>query len=141
MTKEAFIKLLVGRPGRLRLATWILANDEDFFYQFQAVTGTGDVISEVQICLGQLERLGLIEASPRSGREKYYRRLPSPTWDVFRSAIAAIASLDRESFFDEEHQGTKRGTVKPLPRRPPVRARDVARGSERKPRRSVSKRT
>jgi hypothetical protein len=138
VTKDEFIKALIGRPGRLRLAAWILANDDAFFYQWQAVTGTGNVISEVQICLGQLEKLGLIEASPRSSREKYYRRLSSPTWEVFRSTITAVASLERSSFFDAERRAPKKDSVRAIPRRIGASSGE-ARRHQAKTRRSDSK--
>ena len=102
MSRDEFAKLLIGRPGRLRLAAWILKNvaANGYFYQDEARKGTGDVINEVRGNLQHFELLGMIKTSyrdPGPGRRLYYRRREGPAWPVYEAAIAAVANLGRES--------------------------------------------
>jgi|SRR6266576_2796181 len=95
VTRDEFAKLVIGRPGRIRLAAWLIGRSDPFFYQHQAVLGTGDVISEVQHCLEHFIKLGLIEKSRRD-RQQYYRRLDTPVWNVFQATLDALAALERK---------------------------------------------
>lgn len=100
--REELAKLLVGRPGRLRLAGWILSNVavDAYFYQDEARQGTGDVINEVRQNLQHLETLGLIRTAyrdPGPGRRLYYQRTASPVWAVYEATLTAIATIERES--------------------------------------------
>lgn len=100
MDREEFVKRLLGRPGRLRLAAWILAEVDEggYFYQDQARQGTGDVPSEVRTNLENLAQLGAIKQAHRDsgpGRRQYYQRLASPVWQVFNAALVAVEALER----------------------------------------------
>jgi hypothetical protein len=91
-------KLLFGRAGRLRLASWILKNVSvrGFFFQTEARQGTGDVPNEVKENLKNLESLGVIKVAhrdPGPGRRLYYERLESPLWGVFEQALTATETL------------------------------------------------
>jgi hypothetical protein len=94
---DELAKLLVGRPGRLKLAAWIIGRDDNLFYQHQAVLGTRCVQSEVRIGLEHFVRLGLIAKIPRDrqmARQQFYERRPSPFWHVYRAALQAMSEWD-----------------------------------------------
>ena len=98
--RDEFVKRLIGRPGRLRLAAWILAEvaPDGYFYQDQARQATGDVPNEVRTNLANLIELGAIKQAHRDsgpGRRQYYQRLDSPVWDVFRATVRAADELER----------------------------------------------
>jgi hypothetical protein len=94
-------KLLFGRPGRLRLAEWILSRDSAqgrFFYQQEAVWGTADVPNEVQQNLAQFCAAGLVAKSPRNvgQRRQYYVVLDTPLWKIFRAAVEVLREMPEE---------------------------------------------
>jgi hypothetical protein len=100
--REEFGKLVFGRPGRLRLAAWLLREIavDAYFYQDQARKGTDDVPNEVRANLQHFEKLGLVKTAyrdPGPGRRLYYQRTGSPTWAVFDAALQAIASTEKEA--------------------------------------------
>lgn len=102
MNRDEFAKLLIGRPGRLRLAEWIRDNvaTGGYFYQDEARKGTGDVINELRENLRHLELLGMIKTAhrdPGAGRRQYYQRAQSPAWGVYDAAATAVANLGRDS--------------------------------------------
>ncbi len=100
MERDELAKLLIGRPGRLRLAGWILHEValDGYFYQDAARKETGDVINEVRQNLQHFETLGLIKTAYRDrgpGRRLYYQRMASPVWAVYEAALAAVEALER----------------------------------------------
>jgi len=102
VNRDELAKLLIGRPGRLRLADWILTDvpAQGYFYQDQARAGTGDVINEVRSNLQHFETLGLIKTAyrdPGPGRRLYYQRTASSVWAVYEAALTAIAAIEREN--------------------------------------------
>lgn len=99
VNRDEFAKLVFGRPGRLRLASWILDSVKEggFFYQEEARRGTEDVPNEVRTNLEHFQALGLVERAYRDtgpGRRLYYRRSKSPAWQVFRAALHAWSELE-----------------------------------------------
>ncbi len=102
MNHDEFAKRLIGRPGRLRLAKWILSNVaiDGYFYQDAARTGTGDVINEVRENLHHLELLGMIKTAhrdPGPGRRLHYKRTEAPAWAVYEAALSAVMKFGHES--------------------------------------------
>ena len=101
MERDELAKLLIGRPGRLRLAGWILRDVAvgAYFYQDEARKGTGDVINEVRQNLQHFEALGLIKTAHRDsgpGRRLYYQRMATPVWAVYEAALAAIETIEQQ---------------------------------------------
>src|SRR5438105_3644589 len=100
MEGDELAKALIGRPGRLRLARWLLSRPaEDFFFQHEAVIGTGDVQSEVKDAISHFEQVGIVEKverNPGASRRQYYRTCESPIWRVYEATAAAVDELSTD---------------------------------------------
>lgn len=121
---DELAKLLVGSPGRLKLAAWIFGRDDNLFYQHQAVLGTRCVQSEVRMGLEHFVRLGLIAKIPRDrqmARQQFYERRASPFWKVYRAALQAMSEWESSASADSPRKArANRKKIVRLPRRDPT---------------------
>src|SRR5260370_19300083 len=93
MDRTAFVKRLMGRPGRLDVAAWILSQPKaQWFTQRDATLGTGLVQSEARDNLEDFAELGMVER--RENRWPHYRLVESPVWEALGSLAKAGRAIE-----------------------------------------------
>jgi hypothetical protein len=84
---------LFGRKLRLRVALWVLEQEETFFLT-QAAKGIDYSASGVREELDRLEHLGMVRRLEYHGSGKaYYMRSDGPLWRVIEAARDALAGV------------------------------------------------
>jgi hypothetical protein len=103
-------KELFGAPTRLILAAWILAQDDNAFFQQEvqdALRRFGEAPTAVRLELGTFVEQGLLNRFP-DGRRVYFTQATSPIWAAYGALAVAFELAKDDSATPAPAQGRRR---------------------------------